>query len=82
MFFAYGESLYKVDLSNDFLKTISEIRTNSFKKQTEYLEKVFFMIDKNDDKLIQSCLKKNEKTSYEWCLRFKVPMNRCRLVEE
>ena len=40
--------------------------------QTEYLEKVFFIIDKNDNNFVESCLKKNERTSFEWCERFKV----------
>jgi 23S rRNA U2552 (ribose-2'-O)-methylase RlmE/FtsJ len=66
------ESLFKNDLPNDFLRTINDLRTYSFNRQTEYLEKVFFMIDKNDDTLIQNYLKKNEKSSFDWCLRFKV----------
>jgi len=67
-------SLFNVDYSTEFKKVIGELREHSFNKQTEYLEKVFFIIDKNDDNLIQSYLKKNERTSYEWCLRFKVPI--------
>lgn len=69
------ESLFKVDLPNDFKKTISDLRTYSFNRQTEYLERVFFIIDKNDDTLIQNYLKKNEKTSYDWCIRFRVPIS-------
>jgi 23S rRNA U2552 (ribose-2'-O)-methylase RlmE/FtsJ len=67
-------SLFKVDYSTEFKKVIGELRETSFNRQTEYLEKVFFIIDKNDDALVQSYLKKNERTSYEWCLRFKVPI--------
>jgi 23S rRNA U2552 (ribose-2'-O)-methylase RlmE/FtsJ len=74
------ESLFKVELPNEFNKTISELRTHSFNRQTEYLEKVFFMIDKNDDILIQNYLKKNERTSFDWCLRFRVPISPRRLV--
>lgn len=74
------ESLYKVDLPNDFNNIINELRTHSFNRQTEYLEKVFFMIDKNDDILIQNYLKKNEKTSFEWCKRFKVPISHHRYL--
>ena len=58
-----------------FTKIINELRKNSFKSQTEYLEKVFDMIDKNNDDMIKKCLKNNEKTSYEWCMRFKVPVH-------
>jgi 23S rRNA U2552 (ribose-2'-O)-methylase RlmE/FtsJ len=68
------ESLFKNDLPNDFKRTIEDLRKHSFNRQTEYLEKVFFMIDKNDNSLIQNYLKKNEKTSYDWCLKFKVPI--------
>lgn len=68
------ESLFSAALPSEFQKVIGELRTQSFNKQTEYLEKVFFIIDKNDDALIQTYLKKNEKTSYDWCVRFKVPI--------
>jgi 23S rRNA U2552 (ribose-2'-O)-methylase RlmE/FtsJ len=68
------DSLFKSELPIDFKKTIVNLRTTSFNKQTEYLEKVFFIIDKNDDKFISNCLKKNERSSYEWCLKFKVPI--------
>jgi hypothetical protein len=68
------DSLFKVDLPADFLKIIDGLRTHSFNRQTEYLEKVFFIINKNDDTLIQNYLKKNEKTSLDWCNRFKVPI--------
>ena len=66
------QSLFKVDYSSEFKKTIESLRQDSFKMQTEYLEKVFFIIDKNDNKFVESCLKKNEITSFEWCQRFKV----------
>ena len=72
------QSLFKSDYSIEFKRTIEELRKHSFNTQTEYLEKVFFIIDKNDEELIQNYLKKNEKTSYEWCLRFKVPISSAR----
>jgi 23S rRNA U2552 (ribose-2'-O)-methylase RlmE/FtsJ len=72
------QSLFKSDYSMEFKRTIEELRKHSFNTQTEYLEKVFFIIDKNDEELIQNYLKKNEKTSYEWCLRFKVPISSTR----
>jgi 23S rRNA U2552 (ribose-2'-O)-methylase RlmE/FtsJ len=65
------ESLLETPVSFNVL--INEVRQKSFKSQTEYLEKVFNMIDKNDEELIKSCLKNNEISSYEWCIRFKVP---------
>jgi 23S rRNA U2552 (ribose-2'-O)-methylase RlmE/FtsJ len=72
------QSLFKSDYSMEFKRTIEELRKHSFNTQTEYLEKVFFIIDKNNEELIQNYLKKNEKTSYEWCLRFKVPISSTR----
>lgn len=74
------ESLFKVDLPIEFTKTIDNLRTTSFNRQTEYLKKVFCMIDKNDETLIKNYLKNNEKTSYDWCLRFKVPIYSRRLA--
>ncbi len=68
------ESLIKSELPSDFKKIIKDLRTSSFIKQTEYLERVFFIIDKNDDKIIKNYLNKNEKSSYEWCVKFKVPI--------
>jgi 23S rRNA U2552 (ribose-2'-O)-methylase RlmE/FtsJ len=69
------ESLFKTDYPEEFKRIIEELREQSFNKQTEYLEKVFFIINKSDDNLISNYLKKNEKTSYEWCLRFRVPIS-------
>ena len=67
-------SLFNVELPSEFNKIINELRTYSFIRQIEYLDNVFFIINKNDDTLIQDYLKKNKKTSYEWCLRFRVPI--------
>lgn len=68
------DSLFKVEYSPEFKKVIEELRQYSFNRQTEYLEKVFFIINKNDDNLIQNYLKRNEVSSYEWCLRFRAPI--------
>jgi len=77
------ESLFKVELPKEFNKTLNELRTYSFNRQTVYLEKVFYMIDKDDNELIQNYLKKNEKTSLDWCLRFRVPiLPRCHSAVE
>jgi hypothetical protein len=69
------ESLFKMELPDEFLELINKLRTKSFNRQIEYLEKVFFIIDKNDDMIIQNYLKKNELTSLEWCKKFKVPIS-------
>ena len=61
------------ETSEEYEKLIGKIRQNSFKSQTEYLERVFNMIDSNDNDAIQNCLKNNEISSHEWCVRFKVP---------
>jgi len=77
------DELVKVDYPKDFKKIIEELRNQSFQSQIEYLERVFFLIDQNDEKLVEKFLKKNERTSYEWCQRFHVPIsNRFPLAEE
>jgi len=77
------DSLFYTPYAPEFSSIIHRLREESFKSQTEYLERVFYMIDKNDDELIKSYLKRNEKSSYEWCVRFNVPIysQRRRLVE-
>lgn len=75
------DSLFMNDYSDEFKNIISNIRENSFKSQIEYLEKVFRIIDKNDNDLINSNLKNNEKSSYEWCVRFNVPIYEKYLAE-
>lgn len=77
------DSLFNTAYAPEFSSIIHKLRKESFKSQTEYLERVFYMIDKNDDELIKSYLKRNEKSSYEWCVRFNVPIysQRRRLVE-
>jgi 23S rRNA U2552 (ribose-2'-O)-methylase RlmE/FtsJ len=69
------ESLFNMNLPDEFMRIINELRTHSFNRQTDYLEKVFFIINKNDDTIIQNYLKKNEKTSLDWCIKFKVPIS-------
>jgi 23S rRNA U2552 (ribose-2'-O)-methylase RlmE/FtsJ len=73
------DSLFKIDYPIEFQNQINELQDISFQTQMEYLERVFFIIDKNDESLIKKYLKRNEKTSYEWCVRFKVPIYAHRL---
>jgi 23S rRNA U2552 (ribose-2'-O)-methylase RlmE/FtsJ len=77
-------SLIKTEYTSYFKNVIENMRNTSFNNQTEYLEKVFFIIDAKDEKIINGYLSKNEKSSYDWCMRFKMPMYsyRCRSVEE
>jgi 23S rRNA U2552 (ribose-2'-O)-methylase RlmE/FtsJ len=73
------EALFKIEVPSEFKNIISELRTLSFIRQTEYLEKVFFIINKSDASeathLIQDYLKNNIKTSHEWCVRFRAPIS-------
>jgi hypothetical protein len=69
------EALFNTDVPSDFNNILNELRTFSFIRQTRYLEKVFNIINKNDDKLIQSYLKNNIKSSHEWCVRFRAPIS-------
>ena len=68
------DSLYTSDYSDEFKEIIKSLREKSFKTQIEYLEQVFNIIDSNDDGIIQEYLKKNEKLSFDWCNRFRVPI--------
>jgi hypothetical protein len=78
------ESLVRDEYPVEFKDIINGLQMNSFKLQTEYLEKVFRMIEQKDENVIMSYLKKNEKTSYDWCIRFNVPIyaQRQNLIEE
>jgi hypothetical protein len=73
------ESLFDDELPIEYQNVINELRTFSFIRQTEYLEKVFFIINKDDASeathLIQNYLKNNKKSSHEWCVRFRVPIS-------
>ncbi len=60
--------------SDSFETTITETLNISFKKQIEYLEKVFSIIESNDENLVNKYLEVNERTSYNWCTYFKVPI--------
>ena len=72
------------DIQSDFHVIIAQLRKKSFNIQTTYLERVFNIIDNNNDEQIMAYLMKNEQTSYDWCIRFRVPIyaHRPRLIEE
>jgi len=69
--------------SNQFLETIDGLRNTSFKKQIEYLEKVFNIIIDNNTEKIKYYLDRNQIISYKWCKKFKVPIysSRCLAIE-
>ncbi len=68
------ESLLKMNYLSDFSNIISEIRTKSFTLQTEYLKKVFLIIEENNENIINEYLRRNIKSSYKWCSKFNVPI--------
>jgi 23S rRNA U2552 (ribose-2'-O)-methylase RlmE/FtsJ len=78
------DRLFQMNEETPFHGIIRELREKSFKIQTTYLERVFDIIEKNNETQIQHYLTKHEKTSYEWCVRFNVPIyvHRRRLIEE
>jgi hypothetical protein len=78
------ESLFQGGYSDEFKEIMNGLRERSFKLQTGYLEKVFQMIEQKDEEVIQAYLRRNEKTSYDWCIRFNVPIyvQRHRSIEE
>ena len=68
--------LVKTAYSPAFVSILEGIRTHSFRVQTEYLQRVFDLIDQNDDEQIKQYLRRNEQTSQAWCERFHVPMRK------
>ena len=76
--------LFCSEVHRDFHGIIDQLRKKSFHTQTVYLEQVFDIIEKNDEEQIRHYLMRNERTSYDWCVRFNVPMyaHRRRLIEE
>jgi hypothetical protein len=78
------DSLFHTKHRDEFNRIIQELRGKSFRIQTQYLERVFELIKRNDDDLILNHIQQNERSSYEWCVRFNVPMypQRRRLIEE
>ena len=75
------ESLLLSEYSPEFTTIMENIRTQSASTQIEYLKKVFFMIEENNDLLIQRYIEHNIHASYEWCKRFHV-LTLNHLVEE
>lgn len=69
------ESLFNTAMPLDFNNIIGELRTFSFIRQTDYLKKVFFIINENSEEVITTYLKNNIKKSREWCTRFNVPIS-------
>jgi 23S rRNA U2552 (ribose-2'-O)-methylase RlmE/FtsJ len=91
------ESLITVDYSEMFKTIINNLRNHSLKLQIEYLKKVFTIIESSvseisskhnfeptSGSIIDAYLKHNEKKSYEWCVRFNMPIftYRRRLIKE
>jgi 23S rRNA U2552 (ribose-2'-O)-methylase RlmE/FtsJ len=72
-------SLFKSDYPVEFKEILVELQKNSFKRQTEYLERVFDFIENDAEDKVRSQLLENELTSYEWCVRFKAPIYAHRL---
>jgi len=68
-------SLFTVDLPPEFVNTINNLRTYSFKRQIAYLEKVFDIIDHKNNDIIREYLAINEQSSLEWCIKFKMPIS-------
>lgn len=68
------DRLFQPSSHTPFHDIIGQLRKKSFHTQTEYLERVFDMIEKNDDEQIKQYLLKHEKSSHEWCVRFNVPI--------
>ena len=68
------DSLIKTQYNEEFVSIIEMIRKNTIESQINYLNKVFTMIDSNDNELIKQYIIEHQKASYEWCLKFNVPI--------
>jgi 23S rRNA U2552 (ribose-2'-O)-methylase RlmE/FtsJ len=77
-------SLYKKEYAPEFIEIIRKLQEHSFHSQIQYLESVFYLISQNNDAIITTHLKSNEKMSYQWCMRFRMPIyqERTRSIEE
>ena len=78
------DALYKGEYPQEFKETLEKLRTASFHSQISYLERVFFLIDLDDETMVKQFLTANKDTSRDWCIRFHVPISstHCLSTEE
>ncbi len=69
------DSLLKMDYPAEFQTQLAEMRERSFRSQISYLERVFHMIDDQNESMIRTFLTENEKRSVEWCTHYRVPIS-------
>lgn len=67
------DSLLSDPYPDEFMKQLAYMREKSFRLQTRYLERVFQIIDANDENVIQAYIKHNYERSKEWCTYFHMP---------
>jgi 23S rRNA U2552 (ribose-2'-O)-methylase RlmE/FtsJ len=70
----HSKSILNVPYSQDFSDIIESLQYKSFTLQIEYLNKVFTIIDQHNESIINEYLVQNEKKSYEWCIKFGMPI--------
>jgi hypothetical protein len=70
------DSLLKSEYSSEFIEICNAICKASVANQIEYLTRVFSIIEQNDEAIIQRHLEYNIKISYDWCMRFNVPISK------
>jgi len=70
------DSLLKSEYSSEFVEICNTICKASVANQIEYLTRVFSIIEQNDEAIIQRHLEYNIKISYDWCMRFNVPISK------
>jgi 23S rRNA U2552 (ribose-2'-O)-methylase RlmE/FtsJ len=68
-------ALLEMQYPDDFKERICSLRRKAFETQCEHLQKVFNIIDMNDDAIVIECLKNNVKVSTEWCKQLQMPIN-------
>ena len=69
------DSLLRMEYPEEFQGILAEMRTRSFRSQIRYLERVFEMIECQEEQIIHTSLTVNQQTSLEWCQRYHVPIS-------
>lgn len=69
------DSLLKMEYPAKFQTQLAEMRERSFRSQISYLERVFYMIDDQNEAIIRTYLTENEKKSIDWCEQYHVPIS-------
>jgi 23S rRNA U2552 (ribose-2'-O)-methylase RlmE/FtsJ len=68
------ESLFTNEHSSEFMEQLTSMREKSFRSQTNYMRRVFDIIDHGEEGIISKYIDHNLQSSKEWCKHFHVPI--------